>query len=377
MLTHIPVLVLFVLLGGACVYCLLVVVAASRHAAARPPASSAEPPISVLKPLCGWDDELEGNLASFFEQDYPDFELIFAVHDPADPALSAVERLRRRYPGVPTSVLVTGEPPVPNRKVWSLHRMCERARHSILVTGDSDVRVGRGMLRTLAAEMEDGPAGLVTCPYRAEPGSFAWSSLEAAELNTNFIGGVLVAAMLDGVKFALGPALAVRREALDRIGGFLAFQDYLAEDFLLGQRVAAAGWKTRLSTFVVEHRIGAPGWLPSLKHQLRWARSTRRSRPAGYVGQIFTNPLPLALLLCILRPDLWPLALTTGVFRAAAAWATSQFVLKDPLVRRRWWLVPVQDFISFAVWIAGFFGRTVLWRGRRYRLLPDGRFRAA
>jgi ceramide glucosyltransferase len=370
------VLALLAVVAGSWVYCVLVVIASWRHAAVKPPVGNATPPISVLKPLCGWDDELEQNLASFFEQDYPAFELIFSVHDPGDAAVSTVERLRERYPGVPSKLVVTGEPPIPNRKVWSLHRMVEEAKHTILVTGDSDVRAGRGMLRTVAAEMEDERAGLVTCPYRAEPGRYNWCSLEAVGLNTDFLGGVLAAAMLDGVKFALGPALAVRREALEQIGGFLAFRDYLAEDFLLGQRVAAAGWKTRLSSFVVEHRIGAPGLWRSLKHQLRWARSTRRSRRAGYAGLLFTNPLPPALLAWMVRPELWPVVVAAGVFRASAAWATSQHVLKDPLVRRRWWLVPAQDLVSFAVWIAGFFGRTVVWRGRRYRLLSDGRFRA-
>ena len=207
-------------------------------------------------------------------------------------------------------------------------------------------------------------------------GSF-WASAEAAGLNTEFLAGVLVAAMLEGVKFALGPTMALRREVVERLGGFLAFKDHLAEDFVIGQRTAALGYRTILSSCVVEHRVSARGLGESLRHQLRWARSTRRSRPAGYVGQVFTNPIPLALLCWALRPDWWLVLLGAALVRGLATWATSQLVLGDPLVRRRWWLVPLQDLISFCVWLTGFVGNTVTWRGRQYRLEADGRFRPA
>jgi ceramide glucosyltransferase len=367
--------VILALLAASCVYCVLVVIAADSFNPESPPPPAQTVSISVLKPLCGWDDELEENLASFFEQDFQDFEILLAVHQLDDAAVAVVEKLRSRYPLVAAQLVVTGEPPIPNRKVYSLHRMYELARHPVIVTSDSDVRVGPRFLSTIAAEMQHEQVGLVTCLYRADPGRYRWSVLEAVGLNTDFTGGVLVAVLIDGVKFALGPALAIRREALDRLGGFLGFKDFLAEDFMLGRLVSATGWKTFLSSYLVEHRIGAPGFLRSLKHQLRWARSTRRSRPLGYCGQLLTNPLPLALVVCILRPEWWMVIMIAGVFRTASAWATSQLVLDDPLVRRRWWLVPVQDLISFAVWIAGFFGHTVVWRGRRFRLLPDGRFR--
>ncbi len=370
-------LALLALVTGSLVYCLLTIAAAVRYSAVRPPELHATPPISVLKPLAGAEDGLEENLRTFFEQNYPYFELLFAVRSPEDPAIAIVERLRARYRGIPARLIVTGEPPYPNAKVYSLDRMLAAASHDLVVMADSDIRVTPDMLSVIAAEFEDPALGLATCPYRAVPGPSFWSTLEAIGLNTEFLAGVLVARMLDGMKFALGPTIAARRETLARIGGFDAVKDYLAEDFVMGKLAAACGDGVILSSYVIEHHIGAQPFAQNLRHRLRWNRSTRRSRPWGYIGQFFTNPLPLALLLCAARPAWWPVLIPTAVLRAVAAWAASGHVLHDPLTRRRWYLVPLQDVASFAVWIAGFFGNTILWRGRKYYVLPDGRFQPA
>jgi ceramide glucosyltransferase len=239
---------------------------------------------------------------------------------------------------------------------------------------DSDIRVTPDMLSMIAAEFQDERVGLATCPYRAVPGRSFWSTLEAIGLNTEFIGGVLVARMLDGMKFALGPTIAARRQTLARIGGFDAVKDYLAEDFVMGKLAAERGDGVILSSYVIEHLIGAQPFAANMRHRLRWNRSTRRSRPWGYIGQVFTNPLPPALLLYAVKPEWWPVLAVTALFRAAAGWATAGHVLRDPLTRRLWWLTPLQDIASFLVWIAGFFGNTIVWRGRKYYLLPDGRF---
>ena len=368
-----------VLVAGSLVYCVLTIVAAVRYRGVRPAPLRAEAlgnaaPISILKPLAGLDDGLEENLRTFFEQDYADFEILFAVRTADDPAMAVVERLRARYPNVPSRLIVTGEPPYANAKVFSLDRMLVAARHDLLVMSDSDIRVTPGMLAVIAAEFQDAKLGLATCPYRAVPGRSFWNTLEAVGLNTEFIGGVLVARMLDGMKFALGPTIAARRATLAGIGGFDAVKDFLAEDFVMGNLAAARGDGVILSSYVIEHRIGAQTLAANLRHRLRWNRSTRRSRPAGYVGQLFTNPLPLALLLWAVKPDWWPLAAASVVLRAVAGWATAVYVLRDRLTARLFFLVPLQDLLSFAMWLAGFFGNTILWRGRKYYLRADGRF---
>jgi ceramide glucosyltransferase len=373
-----PLAALLILIAGSLVYCALTVMAAARYAAVVPKMAGSKDgllPVSILKPLSGDDLGLEENLSSFFEQDYPDFEVLFAVRRADDPAVAVAERIRARHAGRSSRLIVTGEPPYPNAKVFSLDRMLAAARHDLVVMADSDVRVTPDFLSTVAAEFQGECTGLITCPYRAVPGASFWSTLEAVSLNTEFLSGVLVACWLDGMRFALGPTIAARREVLTRIGGFDTLQEYLAEDFVMGKLAAEAGWGVILSSYAIEHRIGSQPLGANLRHRLRWNRSTRRSRPWGYLGQIFTNPLPLALLLMAVQPSFWPVAAVTVVFRTAAAWATAGRVLRDPLTRRLWWLVPVADVASFLLWLAAFFGNTIVWRGRKYLLLKDGRFR--
>jgi len=362
---------------GSLVYCALVVVAARSYLGVPRRKFEQPTPISILKPLAGVDQGLEENLRSFFRQDYSGFEILFAVGNAGDAAAEVAERLRAEYPQVPSRLLVTGEPPYPNAKVFSLDRMLAAARYDLVVMSDSDIRVGPDMLRRVAAEFQDDAIDLATCPYRAVPGPSFWSTLEAIGMNTEFLAGVLVARLTEGMKFAVGPTIVARRRALEGIGGFDRLKDYLAEDFVMGRFAAQAGFGVILSSCVIEHRIGSQGFSENAAHRLRWARSTRRSRPAGYLGQLFTNPLPLALLLLSIAPAWWPLAAAAAVLRALAAWAVAGWVLHDPLTARRWWLVPVQDLLGFVFWLAGFFGNTIVWRGRRYYLRADGRFEPA
>ena len=366
--------ILSTLLAGSLVYCVLVVVATRRYLRAKLPPAGNTPSISIVKPLCGRDEGLEENLRSFFVQDYPDFEVLLAVHRESDPAVEIAEKVMREFSGkIGARLIVTGESPIPNAKAYNLNRLVREARHELLVMGDSDVRVQPDLLARLAREFQDPRVGLITCPYRAVGGRTVWSRLEAIGMNTELLGGVLVARMLEGMKFALGCTAAVRRNVLEEMGGFAYLQEFLAEDFVLGHRAAELGHEVLLSSAIIEHRIGSQSMLRNLSHRLRWARSTRRSRPAGYWGQIFTYPLPLALLLWVTYPPAWPAALLALVLRAGAAIATSESVVRDPVLRRQWWLLPVQDVLGFLVWIGGFLGDTIVWRDRKCTVLRDGR----
>ena len=364
-------LVLFIalsaLLVGSSVYCVLILVATASYLR-QPRRLGGGVPISVLKPLMGADEGLEENLRSFFTQQYSGFEILGAVRHRHDAAVPVFEKLQSAYPGVRARLLITGEPPYANAKVFSLSCMFAAARHDLLVMSDSDIRVEPDMLASVAAEFADARVGLATCPYRAVAGRSPWSKLEAVGMNTEFLGGLLVARLLMGVDFAVGPTIVARRSVLE----FLRFdrlKDYLAEDFVMGNLAAAAGLGVILSRTIVEHRIGSQPWRGNASHRLRWARSTRRSRPGGYMGQLFTNPLPLALGLWLVQPGWW--VLWVLVLRGLAAWVTAALVLRG---RVNWVLLPVQDFLSFGFWVAGFFGNTILWRGKRYYLHPDGRF---
>lgn len=364
---------LLILLAGAVAYSLLSIAAAIRYLAARPRALAATPPISILKPLSGLDRGLESNLRTFFEQTYPSFELLFAVRDASDPAAMVVEKLQREYPRISSRLLITGEPRYSNAKVFSLDRMLGAAAHELVVMSDSDTRVGPALLSTVAAEFQDSRLGVATCPYRAVAGPSFWSRLEAIGMNTDFMAGILVARMLSGMHFAVGPTIAARRSALESIGGFNRLKNYLAEDFVMGKLAAEAGHGVMLSSYVIEHHIGSTDLRHNFVHRLRWVRSTRRSRPLGYLGQLFTMPLPLALLVCAVNPLWWQVLPVALAVRAAAAWVISAKVLRGRLI---WWLLPVEDLAGFCFWLAGFFGNTIVWRGRRYRLYSDGRFEA-
>ena len=365
---------LAVLLTGSLVYCVLIMVAARRFLSARPPAPGDQPPVSLLKPLCGHDDGLEENLRSFFVQDYPEYEVLLGVHRADDPAVPVAEKIMREFSGkINARLIVTGESPIPNAKAFSLNRLVREARYDLLVMSDSDVRVKPCLLSHLAQEFHDGHIGLITCPYLAVPGASVWSRLEAIGMKTELLGGVLVARMMEGMRFALGCTVAVRRGVLEDMGGFGYLQEFLAEDFVIGHRAAEMGHGVLLSSYVIEHRIGSQGMMRNLGHRLRWARSTRRSRPAGYWGQIFTYPLPWALLLIAAYHGAWPAILLTLVLRSGAAAATARYVLHDPVTQKQWWLLPLQDVIGFLVWIGGFMGDTIVWRDRKCTVLRDGR----
>ena len=376
----IPALLASVVIVG-CAYYVLVLLAVRgflkrRQHLNRP--AGAPVSFSVLKPLSGAEPGLSENLASFFDLDYPDFELLFAARQGDDPALELARSLASRHPGVRSAQIAVGEPPCPNAKVHSLSAMTRAASGDVLVVSDSDILANRSLLRDLAAEFKREDVGVVTCPYCAVPGPSPWSLLEALGMNTEFWSGVLAAQFLGPMDFAVGPTMAVRRACLDAIGGWDELNDYLAEDFQVGRRARQAGFDVRLGTHVVAHRIGSEGFARNLRHRLRWRRSTRRSRPAGYWGELFANPLPWAAALLPAASWAgwaWGMFATCAALRTASAVAVGRIVLGDSLVLRRWWLIPVQDVLSLGVWFAGFFGKRVAWRDRIYELTRDGRMR--
>lgn len=379
--TALPALLACAVAGGCCYF--LIVVAAVRaflSKRARVPGApqSAQPSCSLLKPLAGSEPDLEDNLRGFFEFRYPNYEVLFAARADTDAALSVARRLASDYPGVLSRTMAVGEPIWANAKVHSLDAMSGASTGDILVISDSDVRVDPDFLDSLYRDFSDSNVGVVTYPYRAASDGSVWSRLESLGMNTEFWGGVLAAQFLAPVDFAVGPTMAVRRSCLEAIGGWAALGDYLAEDFQLGRLARRAGYDVRLGTHVVEHRIGSQGFIANLRHRLRWRRSTRRSRPIGYWGEFFANPLPWAMLLPIAAsgaPWAWALCATCATLRFAAALAVGLAVLRDRALPSRIWLLPVQDALSLLTWVAGFFGKQVVWRDRKYELLPDGRLR--
>jgi len=346
----------------------------TRTTDSRPPTSW--PPLSLLKPLSGVDPGLEAHLESFFRQAYPSFEILFAVRQTSDPAAAVAQRLMARYPLVPAQLVVTGEPPYANAKVYSMEKMADLARHEILVITDSDASVSPDYLQAMARSFEPQGVGAVTNLYRGVGGADLWSQMEALGMSTEFMAGVVVAERLEGMHFTLGPSMAIRADCLRAIGGFAGMAEYLADDFVLGQRAAQAGCRVVLSTHVVNHHASAIGFVKSFKHRLRWNRSSRFSRPAGYIGQGFTYGLTWALALALIAPSPWGALILAGAL-AARLWLACELatrLLADRAALRWFWLIPLQDALSVATWLGGFLGREIVWRDERYYLLNDGRF---
>jgi ceramide glucosyltransferase len=358
------------ILIGCWVYCILAIAAAVRHKKTiRRPALAGPVGVSILKPLSGLDEGLEDNLRSYFEQEYIPFEILFAVRHEFDPCVPLVRRLIEEYASVSARLLITGEPPYPHAKVFSLKCMLDQAQYDLIAMCDSDVRVGRDFLASIAADFQNPQLGLVTCPYRAISGSSIWSRLEAIGMNTDFHAGLFTAVMMEGKKFAVGPTIVARRSVLNGIGGIERVKDYISEDYMLGRIASDHGFGVAFSSYIIEHRIGSDVMLDNFAHRIRWARTTRRSRHWGYIGQFFTHPLPVSLLICALCPNCWPLLVVSLIFRVVAAWMVSVRVLG---VKVPWHLLGIQDLLGFAFWIAGFFGRSINWRGQRYLLNSDG-----
>ncbi len=363
-------------------YALLVAVGALRLAQRRRTAVPGPfaPPVSLLKPLHGSEPDLESHLQSFFEQDYPEFEIIFCARSDQDPGLEIARRVAARYPKIRSRFVCSGIAPYANAKVWSLERMQSAAATGFFVVSDSDVSVTPGYLRAVMAPFADERVGLVTCLYRGVGGSF-WSKLEAVGMSIEMSAGVLVAEMLEGMKFALGPTMVVRRDCLQRAGGFRALGHYHADDFMLGNLVAASGHQVVLSTHTIDHHVLNSAFIPSILHQIRWMKSTRFSRPKGHIGTGLTFSLPYGLFAaCVAaalhRPLLGALLLFwSWASRVALGAVVGKLVVAEPRWIRSALLYPVRDLLGFGYWIASYVSNQVQWRGEVYNLQQDGSMR--
>jgi ceramide glucosyltransferase len=331
------------------------------------------PPVSVLKPVHGLEAQLKENIESFFRQDYPDYEILFAADEADDAALEVVREVCARYPHVRSRVLVTGTP-WPNPVVYSFHCMAEAAAHEILVTTDSDVEVGPQYLREIVPPLLDRQVGLVTCVYRGKNAAGFFSGLTAVGMSVEMTAGVLVANLLEGMKFGLGPTTVVRKDSLASIGGYTALQDYIAYDFAIGDLMAKAGYRVVLSGHVIDHVVNQKSFRRMWQNQLRWAQTTRYSRPKGHFGSglIFATPYGLLGFLAAGLLGYWGIAsLLLGlavVNRLVEAWLVGWMVVRDPRVRRAPWLYPVRDLLGFSVWFASYLRLRYVWRDSRFEL---------
>ena len=348
---------------------------AARSFLRRPrPPEGFTPPVTLLKPVRGDDPDAFTAFESHCLQDYPQYEIIFGVWDPADPAIAAVERLRQQFPQRAIRLVMCPQSLGANRKLSNLVQMLPHARFTYLIVNDSDIRVPPDYLRKVMAPFADANVGLVTALYRGAPSPTLGSRLESLGISTDFVPGVLAARLLEsGIRFALGSTMAMPAEVLARIGGFEPLLDYLADDYELGKRTADAGLGVEVADTLVDTHLPAYTWGRFLEHQLRWWRGIRDSRRAGYLGLALTFGLPWAVLTVIAAAGTawsWALLVAALLARYAMAGWVARSVLDDPHYRGLSPLLPVRDLVALGIWMAGFFGRSVTWRGERF-LLKD------
>jgi ceramide glucosyltransferase len=337
------------------------------------------PPVTIFKPVHGMEERLEENLESFFQQDYPDYELNIGARSEDDPAILLAKQIASRYPNIKSRVVASGPPEWPNAKVFTLDKMIPLSRNDFFVISDSDVRVDRDFLRNVIPPLFDPKLGLVTCLYRGDPASDFWSFLEALGMSVEMPSGVVTADMLEGIRFALGPAVALRRDLLDAIGGIRATADYYSDDYVLGNKIWAAGYKVIFSHYFIHHVLTPRPLARTLGDQLRWMKSTRHSRPWGHIGSGLTFAMPFGLLGLIAAAALGRWGLGLSFLAAAFANRVIQslvigwWLMKDQRALRFCWLYPLRDLQGFGVWIASFLSHTFYWRGEIYRFTKDGR----
>jgi ceramide glucosyltransferase len=352
-------------------YYLIALAAGLARLRSRDTAARSTPPVSILKAVHGRDPRFYEAIRSHATQDYPDYEILFGVNDPGDPALADIRRLQGEFPNLSIRLVLTTREG-PNRKVAVLTELALQACHPLLLVNDSDIRVETDYLRRVVAPLEDPQTGVVTCLYRARAESWP-GRWEALGIATEFAPSVLVAPLVGVDGFALGSTMVFRAAQLEQIGGFPVLEGYIADDYQLGVRIARLGYRVVLSKVAVETNLSGASWGEVWRHQLRWSRTIRVSRTAGYYGYLVTQAAFWSLVSA--AAGHWAIALAVIGMRIATGLVVGWGVLGDRQVFRLAFLMPLRDLWGFAIWIAGLTGNTVEWRGRRLELSAEGKIR--
>ncbi|MGO4571655.1 bacteriohopanetetrol glucosamine biosynthesis glycosyltransferase HpnI [Microvirga sp. 2TAF3] len=358
--------------GLGCLHMIVAAVLVGRFVRRKTAVRNDSPSVTILKPLCGNEPRLMENLVSFCVQDYSGpVQVIFGVQDPADPAIAIVERLAAQLPERTVELVVNPRRHGANRKVSNLVNMAAHIRHETVLLADSDMRVGPDYLAGIIAELGRPSVDGVTCLYYGLASQSVWSRLSALGIDTHFLPNVVVGLALGLARPCFGSTVALKRETLDRIGGFEAFADTLADDYMLGMALRSKGREVAIPPFVIGHACNERSWRELWRHELRWTRTIRSVDPVGYAGLAITYGLPWALIAGLLGGG--TASLTAAVLAVGCRISLCIRIERAfDLMPHPYWLVPLRDLLSFAVFVASFAGQSVTWKGHRYRLKADG-----
>jgi ceramide glucosyltransferase len=358
------------------------------------------PAISLFKPLHGDEFGLEANLRTFFEQDYLQYvaragkateengvsrvELLFCARSDADEGLEIARRVAAEYPEITTRFVTSGAPWAANAKVCSLAAMAKVASHDLWAISDSDVRVTPDYLRRIVLPFAEEEVGCSTCLYRGVviKGGL-WSQLEAVGMTIEMSSGICADSLVEPVRFALGPTMVTRRARVEEMGGFESMAEYCADDFVLGNWIAKNGHKVVLSGHPIDHMVLQADFLDSMKHQVRWMKSTRFSRPKGHFGTSLTFGVPFGVMawagaLLLGMPVLgWCALLGSVLGRSFQAWVVGRYVVQEKRIWTAMVLFPLRDLIGPLIWALSYASNRIQWRGEIYELADGGRMRRA
>jgi len=372
-------ILLLAVIGGGMVGCLFMIVAAwlaRSFAQPRPAGSAPKRAVTILKPLHGHETGLFENLSSFCDQDYGGpVQIVFGVANKSDPAIDVVERLRAAFPGKAIELVVDARIAGSNPKVSNLINMSARIAHEIVVIADSDIRVGRDYLWRIVSALDRSGGGAVTCPYHGISTGNLWSRLAQLTIDGHFLPGVIVSARFGLSRPCLGSTIALNRSSLSAIGGFETVANCLADDYALGEALAGRGSQVSVLPFAVGHVCTESSVSDLWRHELRWALTIRAIDPLGYLGWTVTHAFPLALIAICLGGG-WPAIVLAFAAIACRLILVMAIERGYDLPRHPYWLIPLRDLWSFAVFVSAFFARDVSWRGRRYRLMSEGNLKS-
>lgn len=333
------------------------------------------PPLTILKPLCGLDWESYSCLASFCQQNYPQYQIIFAVHNSQDPSIEIVHKLQQNFSELDIELIICDRVIGINPKINNLANAVIKAKYDILVLSDSDIRVKKDYLQTIIQPFSDVLVGVVTCLYNSKTEGYL-AGFEALDIASQFYPKVLTAHALEGIDFAFGSTIAIRQETLDKIGGFINIANYLADDYQLGYLPTQNGYKVILSNYLVEHRLGSVNLKELIDRQSRWLKCIRVERFWGYVGLIFTyGTVNSFTLLLITQGSLFGYIICGLVWtiRLLTAYLIAIKYFNDSITKQLFWLIPLRDFVSFGIWCYSFIGNQIMWRGQKFTLVSGGK----
>lgn len=335
------------------------------------------PAVTIFKPICGIEQDMDENLRSFCEQDYPEYQVIFGLHGNDDDAIPVIQKIIEDYPQLDLEMVIDARLHGSNHKVSNLINMFPSAKHEILIVSDSDMRVRKNYLHDVVAPFANTANGAVTCLYSGRTDDGVASKLNAMFINEWFLPSVLISDALKDISYCLGATMAVRREILTDFGGFEALANYLADDYMLGQMVSERGYKVYLSYTIVENLSYEPNYKSLFLHELRWARTLRAAEPLGYMGTFLTDTLMISSLTAFfallftqhtfLPASILGITITARILLHLQVKSALELDVRGSLV-----LIPVRDMMSFVIRVVSYMGNSIEWRNHTFSIDDDG-----